>query len=523
MPKILFLVLLTVLLPACAVFPKKAQSAPVAVVIPEVPEVQSALQRGDPAAASLAYERAIVGARPAVAVEYRLRAAERAVLAADADRALRLGSAMPPESLDLEQLARLQVLRAESLLLKGQPYAAVEALPASSANQPRLAGRIEELRARALFASDEPPPAPPEPAPQAEPPIAAPGPNAGGMALLLPLSGAYASTGESVRDGFLAAHFQQGAQGRLRLYDVDEGNDKVIAAYRQAVADGAAVIVGPLRKESVAAIAALGVPEVPVLALNYLDEATPLPPRLYQYGLAPEEEARTAAEHAAAQGLRRALALVPETDWGERAYAAFSARLQALGGQVLEVQRYSPKQREFSAVVRGLLRASAVAAPERKPAPGVADSRRRQDADFMFVVARPLEGRLIMPMLNFYYAADLPVYATALVYDGRPVLDLRGLRFCDMPWMLSELSFAAERADAANLAGQKRSPRLFALGYDAYALARGLALGGGAPQRLPGLTGTLSVSDTGAVRRGLQCAQIQAGALQMLDPVAASP
>jgi len=517
-----FIALVVTLLPGCAhldrlgIMGTGSEDAPVM----DVPEARAALTRGDFAAASAAYEQAARAAQPVHAAPFWLAAAEAASAGRDPDRALQLADHIAPQSLDAEGLGRLQILRAESLLAKDQPYEAAKVLPPSSAHLPNLSARIEALRARALFASSEPAAVS---VPVAAPVVSPMAVNLGGTALLLPLAGNLAAPAEAVRDGFLAAHLRNGARGRLRIYDVGgSSSDNTLEAYRVALADGAAVVVGPLRRESVAAMAQQGTPAVPVLALNYLDETQLAPPRFYQFGLAPEDEARSAAEHAAGQGLRRALALVPQADWGERAYNAFRQRFQALGGEVIETARYLPGQKEYSAVVRTLLRAQPPS-DEKLPPGAEAPPMRRQDADMVFLVARPMEGRLIAPMLRFYYAGDLPTYATALVYDGRPDGDTAGLRFCDMPWVLSGGSNLAERAEAAELASQKRYPRLFAFGYDAQALAALMRPGAnGSMLHMPGMTGMLSVGGQGAVRRGLQCAQIQEGGVQLLETPAAS-
>lgn len=526
-PALLFLALAAVLLPACASTPAAEDPALPGAPgpAPALEEARSAWLRGDYAAASAAYERSALAQPPALAAEFWLAAAEAAVAARDADRALGLAQHIPANALGGEKFGRLQLLRAESLLLKNQPFEAAKALPASSAGLPSLAPRIEEARARALFGSNEgaaataTPAAPPAATPEAVPGQAVPAAepvNAGGTALLLPLSGAFAASAEAVRDGYLAAHFRNGAAGRVRIYDVGSAAsaDATLGAYAQALRDGAAVVVGPLRKESVAAMAQQGSPAVPVLALNYLDESQPAPPRFLQFGLAPEDEARTAAEHAAGQGLRRAIVLTPGSDWGERTYTAFRQRFQALGGQVVETSRYPVNQKDFSATVRNLLRTQKDA------------GTRRSDVDMVFVVARNIDARLIGAMLRFYYAGNLPVYTTAAAYGGRPDNDTAGMRFCDMPWILAPGDYAAERAEAADLAGQRREPRLFAFGYDAQAIASTLHPGASL-SRMPGMTGLLSVGGNGAVRRGLQCAEIRPEGLSLLEtspaPVGAVP
>src|SRR5271156_2458503 len=92
------------------------------------------------------------------------------------------------------------------------------------------------------------------------------------IALLLPLSGRSESVGIAVRDGFIAAYLQQNPATRppLRVYDV--AAESVAGAYRHAVDDGAAFVVGPLTKEDVAAMVPVRAVKTPQLALNFLGD-----------------------------------------------------------------------------------------------------------------------------------------------------------------------------------------------------------------------------------------------------------
>src|SRR6202041_738969 len=74
------------------------------------------------------------------------------------------------------------------------------------------------------------------------------------IALLLPLSGRAESVGVAVRDGFIAAYLEQDPATRPRLKIYDVAAETVAGAYRHAVDDGAAFVVGPLTKEDVAAV-----------------------------------------------------------------------------------------------------------------------------------------------------------------------------------------------------------------------------------------------------------------------------
>src|SRR5205823_5983563 len=68
--------------------------------------------------------------------------------------------------------------------------------------------------------------------------------------------------------------------------------------------------------------------------------------------------------------------------------------------------------------------------------------KRRQDADMIFMIAPPEYARQIKPLLNYYYAGNLPIYATSHVYQGIPNAaldnDLNGIQFCDMPWTINQ-------------------------------------------------------------------------------------
>jgi hypothetical protein len=358
--------------------------------------------------------------------------------------------------------------------------------------------------------------------------LAAGGPLGSGtrLALLLPLHGAYVAAAEMVREGFMAALYSQAApRPTVRIYDTGANGENLLYAMQQARQEGAGFLIGPLQKDVVAALAAQGAPAVPVLALNYLDSTQFPPGHFFQLGLAPEDEARAAAEQAIAAGLRRAAALAPQNEWGDRVLNAFSRRLLELGGELASAQRYTLSGRDQSEPIRALM--GLPESQERQRALSASlgvklefDPRRRDDLDFVFVAARAEQGRLLVPQLRFHRLGSLPVYATAQVFDnGTGDADVNGLRYCDMPLML-DLSgrYAALRSQLAEiLPGKSRDQqRLFALGYDAYQLlsflrAGPLPPGGG----YPAASGDLSMNPAGAITRGLQCTELSAATTAM--------
>ncbi|MEO7386175.1 MAG: penicillin-binding protein activator, partial [Gammaproteobacteria bacterium] len=99
------------------------------------------------------------------------------------------------------------------------------------------------------------------------------------VALLVPLSGRQEALGTAVRDGFIAALLEGPGSGRYTTLIIDESRVGAVEAHRQALQAGARVLVGPLLKESVQALAPLSgqtagpMPgQMQILALNNLGD-----------------------------------------------------------------------------------------------------------------------------------------------------------------------------------------------------------------------------------------------------------
>lgn len=346
------------------------------------------------------------------------------------------------------------------------------------------------------------------------------------IALLLPLSGAQRAVAEAVRDGFIAAWLADDGPARAPVMVLDEEQGGAVGTYRQALDAGAGIVVGPLLKESAAQIATVA-GTVPTLVLNTLDAATPPPPGpFFQFALAPEDEARQVAERAVAEGRRRALALVPDSEWGRRLLASFTPALEAIGGTVLAHHYYDPAATDFTAAIERLLHLDESRDRHRRLVAnlGVAlefEPRRRDDIDFIFMAASTATGRLIRPQLRFLDAGDIPTYATSVIYQAGSGsdADLDGVMFADAPVLVApdEHGRAMQAAVTARWpAGAMARLRFFALGYDAYGLAASLAAAPGVPAGLAGLSGMLSFDTAGRVHRQLPWAQFHDGRIVLL-------
>ena len=354
-------------------------------------------------------------------------------------------------------------------------------------------------------------------APVLLPPAAAPPRK---IALLLPLSGAQQVAGEAVRDGFIAAYLADAGGPRPDVTILDEERPGPAAAYQAALDGGAQAVIGPLLKESVAEVARLA-GSVPLLTLNYLDAAAP-PGAFYQFALAPEDEAQAVAGRAAARGQLRALVLAPATEWGRRLLGAFTTAIEARGGTVVAQYLYDPAARDYTAPIQRLLLLDESRARQRQLVANLGvplefEPRRRGDVDCIFLVASTASGRLIRPQLRFLYAGDLPTYATSAIYQPGTAgdIDIEGIMFTDAPAVIG----TDPRAGAlrASLAACWPPPalsqlRLYAMGYDAYALLQAMISGNG-PGLTPlaGLSGILTVDESHRIHRDMAWAMFRDG------------
>ena len=353
------------------------------------------------------------------------------------------------------------------------------------------------------------------------------------IALLLPLSGAAAPAGRAIQNGFMGAYFSALAgldeAQTVRVYDVNaEGGAS--AAYANAVADGAEFVIGPLLRSSVVELANDILVPVPVLTLNYLPNESLAPPGLYQFALAPEDEARSAAARTIADGYTRAVALVPNNDWGRRVLSSFATEFEGLGGTLLDYRSFTPSNHDFSNTIEDLMALTgSVRRYQRLRAniggPLQFDPRRRQDSEFVFLAADSAVGRLMKSQLKFHYAGDLPVYSTSSIYsmDGRSNSDLNGVMFADTPWIIAPQSWIQDLPGLYDeyWPQERRLGRLHAMGYDAYQLIAALfAAQSGPMQEIDGASGRLFLDADGRIRRHLAWAQFQNGqavALPELD------
>ncbi|MBQ5962205.1 penicillin-binding protein activator [Massilia sp. ZL223] len=302
------------------------------------------------------------------------------------------------------------------------------------------------------------------------------------IALLLPLeSQALAQPAEALRAGFMAAWERDRAGVTVNVVPTGDSTQATLDAYARA-ADQNDIVVGPLARSAVAALASSGSLRKPTIALNHPQTGGPLPRQMLVIGLSLEDEARQVADWAAAeQPGGRALIVTGPAAWQQRLSGAFAARWSQLGNThaVAELP-----------IADGYVDGNALA-----------DLRARLQAEPPQLVYAALDA-VQLRQVRSALGTSLPTYGTASVNPGRDpgaaAPELAGVRILDLPW--------AVQPDHPSVSVYPRwsgnegvdTQRLYALGIDAFRIARELALRPGSVFEVDGVTGRLKIDMGGA-------------------------
>ncbi len=354
------------------------------------------------------------------------------------------------------------------------------------------------------------------------------------VAVLLPFSGPLQSAGEALRDGLLSAQFEnlQAGEPGAQLRFFDSAGAPLATVLAQALAFQPDHIIGPLTRDEVATLNGLAQGQEtttpPILALNRLPAATPA--AVWSYALEPEEEGEQLAEQSWLQGHRRLLILHDQAPWAQRLASAAETRFERLGGEIAERQGFSATADLGAAVAAALLveegenRSRALRRLLRVPLE--TEPRRRQDIDGVLLIADPLPGQTLKSALAYYFAGDLPVWASSQVLAPEPsptaLKDLEAVTFALPPWRLHRLPGPAHPDQGAKPVPESPPPLgpLHALGADAWFLIhwqRGAA--GALP--FPGLTGQIANTEQPRrFSRHLSFAQLREGRFSPLAKLA---
>ena len=278
-----------------------------------------------------------------------------------------------------------------------------------------------------------------------------------------------------------------------RLYPVTEDPQNVIAAYRQAAVAGAEIVVGPLTRSAVTALAsAPDAITVTTLALN-VPERMPTASKLYMLSLQLETEARQVAQLALSEGRRKAFTVSEPTPLSRRIREAFISEFEQGGGHHIAEYGYTAEPEALDRM-------------KQAAALGVADM-----VFFAVEAPRVANIRSYLPSVTAYGTSQVNPNAAP---ESRR-LEMSNMRFVDMPWMVQPEHPAVALYARPGVRESDDLERLYALGVDAFRVAEKL-LEGKEEMEIGGVTGRLTVAPDHQFRRGLLVTLVEGGKLVVL-------
>ncbi len=339
------------------------------------------------------------------------------------------------------------------------------------------------------------------------------------VAMLLPLTGP--GNAQQVAKALKQA-------GELALFDFDNPNVQIAskdtrgtpegaqAAVREAISEGAELIIGPLFANEVAAVA----PEakrvgIPIIAFS--SDQKVAGGGVYLLSFLAGGDVPRIVSYSASRGIKRYATLTPQTDYGRIVEQAFIRAVQDSGGQIVASQQYPPDANGMLEPVKQI----AALAKKGEPA--------QIDAIFMPAAVDTLP--FLAPLMP-YYSVD-----TAAV-------KLLGTSGWDFPGAGKEQALLGAWYAAPDPKGWQDftrryvetysdvPPRLASLAYDAVSLA--VSLSNNPPGRrfspdeltrssgFAGVDGLFRLRADGGVERGLAVLEVQRYGAQIADPAPSS-
>ncbi|WP_205957026.1 penicillin-binding protein activator [Pantoea stewartii] len=323
---------------------------------------------------------------------------------------------------------------------------------------------------------------------------------------------------------------QPASNAQVKVYDTS--SQPIAQVMQQAQQDGATLVVGPLLKNNVEAVANSQTP-LNVLALNE-PEHIQNHPNICYFALSPEDEARDAAHHIWDQGKRQPLLLLPRNGLGDRVATAFAKEWQSLGGGTVLQQRFGSVSELKQGINSGAgisMSGTPVVIPSASqpqnvsvagltiPAPQTSAPAASESGavDAAYIVSTQDELQLIKPMISMRTGSrsNVALYASSRSAQAGAGPDFRlemeGLQYSDIP-LLSGANPGLMQQAARSFNNDYSLVRLYAMGMDAWTLANHFNQMRQVPGfSLDGNTGKLSATPDCVINRKLTWNQYRQG------------
>jgi ABC-type branched-subunit amino acid transport system substrate-binding protein/TolA-binding protein len=180
------------------------------------------------------------------------------------------------------------------------------------------------------------------------------------IGVLLPLSGPYEKFGYRALKGIELAMDQFSSQGdnppiNISVKDTGADPDKTVSALEELYQEQVAAILGPIVTSGIAAREAQRM-GIPIITLTQKDDIPEIGDKVFRNFITPQMQVQALTSFMVESlGLYRFAILYPEENYGLTFMNLFWDALIELGGQVVGVEAYKPKQTDFSDPIRKLV------------------------------------------------------------------------------------------------------------------------------------------------------------------------
>jgi branched-chain amino acid transport system substrate-binding protein len=338
---------------------------------------------------------------------------------------------------------------------------------------------------------------------QVQPDLPQVSPTAAKVALILPLTG----QGETSRIGTALKQ-----AGELAMFDATDPDIELItkdsrgtaegaaAAAREAIAEGAEIILGPLLAGEVQAVSGVARQHnVPVVAFSTISSVAG--PGTYLLSFLPDEEVAQVVRYAADNGGRRIAALVPDSPFGTTVERALTTSAKVYGAQVAAVERYALTSQGLGIAADRIARTVQDGAVQAVMLPEGGEALRQAGAALRQSGFQPGDARVLgTGAWDDSRIGTIPI-AVGGWYAGVPAANLS--------------RFQQRYGQAYG----SQPPRIASLAYDAVSLAIILARDSGDrfstarltdPEGFQGINGLFRFRPNGLVERGLAILEVTA-------------
>jgi len=334
------------------------------------------------------------------------------------------------------------------------------------------------------------------------------------IAIILPLSGKQKYAGEAAQQGILASYNNNQAKN---LHFIDSNTFDINTLAKQLADLNIHSVIGPLLKPQVNAYIAQENITLPTLLLN-LPTVGQLNTQHMVLSMDPKEEALQAATTLSRQTFEHPIIFSQNDNISKRIANTFANQWHKITSRLPEIVIFNDEAKTQAqlknslGVYKSQQRIEDIDKRIRQKIK--TEARNRRDIDMIYLIGSPNETRLLKPYIDVSispFARAIPIFASSRSHsdnaDSSDSRDLTGLKFTEMPWLLTSKQQNQPLKQLNKAIWPDRSDslqRIFAMGYDSLSLIdKFQQLKENNYIRHYGQTGVLKLNEQGILTRSL--------------------